>query len=45
MDMHELQSESKTIRIFDNELENGIYFYKVLIKDEIKYTGKFAIVK
>jgi len=42
---HELQAESKTIRIFDNELENGIYFYKVLIKDEIKYTGKFAIVK
>ena len=42
---HQLQAESKTIRIFDNELENGIYFYKVLIKDEIKYTGKFAIVK
>jgi hypothetical protein len=45
MGMHQLQPESKTIRIFDNELENGIYFYKVLIKDEIKYTGKFAIVK
>jgi len=45
MDMYELQAESKTIRIFDNELENGIYFYKVIIKDEITYTGKFAIIK
>ena len=45
LNSYKLQAESKTIRIFDNELENGIYFYKVLVKNEIKYTGKFAIVK
>jgi len=44
LNSYELKPESKTIRIFDNGLENGIYFYKVLIKNELKYTGKFAIV-
>ena len=41
----DLQPESNTLRIVENELENGIYFYKVFSKDEIIHTGKFTIIK
>jgi len=42
---YELNSENNSLYIDNTELESGIYFYQVRIKNEVKHTGKYSIVK